>query len=73
MAGETGTKTPRCGQVLSGDEEDDCNDCDYLAADKYWVVVKKMIATIMITMIMTMMTDGNQMMMAIVMITETGT
>ena len=29
MAGETGTKTPRCGQVLSGDEEDDCNIYDY--------------------------------------------
>ena len=32
-----------------------------------------MIATIVITKIMTMMTDGNHMMMIIVMITETGT
>ena len=43
-----------------------------LAADKYSVVMRKMIATMTITMIMTMMTDCNQMMMTIVMITETG-
>ena len=44
-----------------------------LAADKYSVVMRKIIATTMITMIMTRMTDGNQMVMTIVKITETGT
>ena len=36
------------------------------------MVMRKIIATMTITMIMTMMTDCNQMMMTIVMITEIG-